>query len=100
MQLSCRPNPRFFCYEVTARVRSAVFKFRLRQAVVGSAISQDLETINAAIRSAQAHKAEQILLALSWADTWRRDLICERLRVLPLPVLLLPDQSVTRFFHK
>ena len=59
-----------------------------------SAISQDLGTINAAIRSAQAHKAEQILLALSWADAWRRDLICERLRVLPLPVLLLPDRSV------
>ena len=63
-------------------------------AVVVPPYPNDLETINAAIRSAQTHKAEQILLALSWADTWRRDLICERLRVLPLPVLLLPDRSV------
>ena len=45
--------------------------------------------------SAQANEAECVLLALRWINKWHRDLICERLRALPLPVLLLPDRFVS-----
>ena len=53
-----------------------------------------LNVVDAAIAAARALSAEQIVLALRWVDVSRRDLICERLQVLPLPVLLLPDQFV------
>jgi undecaprenyl-phosphate galactose phosphotransferase/putative colanic acid biosynthesis UDP-glucose lipid carrier transferase len=39
-----------------------------------------------------------ILLALQWSDEYRRNLICERLQALPIPVLLLPDQHVESIF--
>jgi Undecaprenyl-phosphate glucose phosphotransferase len=57
--------------------------------------SDEAEVIDSAIEAAQATKAEEVFLALPWGDRDRRGLICERLRVLPLPVFLLPDQSVT-----
>ena len=41
-----------------------------------------------------------ILLALQWSDTYRRDLICERLQVLPIRVMLLPDQHVDSIFAR
>ena len=53
----------------------------------------DIDIVDAAIRSAQANNAEQILLAMRWSDAWRKDLICERLRLLPVPAFLLPDRS-------
>lgn len=57
-------------------------------------LCKDLAIIDAGIKAAQVARAEKILLVLPWSDTERRDLICRRLRVLPLPVLLLPDRSV------
>ena len=54
----------------------------------------DIDIVDAAIRSAQASNAEQILLAMRWSDGWRKDMICERLRLLPVPAFLLPDRSV------
>lgn len=42
-----------------------------------------------------ARWAEQVLLALEWADERQRNLVCERLQVLPVSVLLLPDQQVS-----
>ena len=60
-----------------------------------SRIAPDLGVIDSAIKVAQAQHAEQILLALCWVDASRRDAICERLQVLPLPVLLLPDHFVS-----
>ena len=51
--------------------------------------------VDAGITAAQATEARYVLLALRWTDTRRRDLICERLRALPLPVLLLPDRFVS-----
>ena len=56
--------------------------------------------IDAAIAAARGRNAEQILLALSWVDTRRRDLLVKMLRVLPLPVLLLPDRPVRRVFSQ
>ncbi len=55
--------------------------------------SRDLEVIKDAIRAARAHQAENVFLAIAWGDLRRRKLICERLRVLPVPILLLPDWS-------
>jgi undecaprenyl-phosphate galactose phosphotransferase/putative colanic acid biosynthesis UDP-glucose lipid carrier transferase len=63
-----------------------------------SSAGQDLAVIDAGITAAQTGRAEQVLLAMGWADQKRRDLICERLRVLPIPVLLLPDRSLNLVF--
>ena len=41
-----------------------------------------------------------MLLALQWNDEHRRNLICERLQIVPLPVLLLPDQHVELIFSR
>jgi undecaprenyl-phosphate galactose phosphotransferase/putative colanic acid biosynthesis UDP-glucose lipid carrier transferase len=61
-------------------------------------LRKDLAIVDAGIKAAQAARAEQILLALPWSDTERRSLICKHLRALPLPVLLLPDRSVSSLF--
>ena len=57
--------------------------------------AEDLAVVDAGINAAQSKRAEQVLLAMRWVDTSRRDSIRERLRVLPLPVMLLPDRSVS-----
>jgi Undecaprenyl-phosphate glucose phosphotransferase len=62
--------------------------------------SCERDVANAAIVAARAINAEQILLALSWADTRRRDFLSEKLRVLPLPVRLLPDQAADSIFSR
>jgi undecaprenyl-phosphate galactose phosphotransferase/putative colanic acid biosynthesis UDP-glucose lipid carrier transferase len=54
----------------------------------------DLDVLDDAIESARKNRAEIILLALRWTDILRRDLVRERLQVLPLPVFLLPDHFV------
>ncbi|WP_074119894.1 undecaprenyl-phosphate glucose phosphotransferase [Bradyrhizobium sp. AS23.2] len=55
--------------------------------------SRDSEIITNAIRAARTHEAEKVLIAISWNDEQRRKLICERLRILPVPIFLLPDRS-------
>jgi Undecaprenyl-phosphate glucose phosphotransferase len=55
--------------------------------------SRDLEIIKDAIRATRALEAENVFIAIAWSDLQRRKLICERLRVLPVPILLLPDWS-------
>jgi Undecaprenyl-phosphate glucose phosphotransferase len=60
-----------------------------------SNVARELAVLDAGIKCAQSKRAEQVLLAIPWADAARRDLICERLRALPVPVLLLPDQFVS-----
>jgi Undecaprenyl-phosphate glucose phosphotransferase len=55
--------------------------------------SRDLETIKDAICAARAREAEKVFISIAWSDLQRRKLICERLRVLPIPILLLPDSS-------
>jgi Undecaprenyl-phosphate glucose phosphotransferase len=61
---------------------------------------RDAHVVDSAIAAARGTNAEQILLALSWVDTRRRDLLVKMLRILPLPVLLLPDRSVRRVFSQ
>jgi len=58
-------------------------------------IEHDIAIVDSGIRAAQTDGAEQVLLAIRWVDTGRRDIICERLRALPLSVLLLPDRFVS-----
>jgi undecaprenyl-phosphate galactose phosphotransferase/putative colanic acid biosynthesis UDP-glucose lipid carrier transferase len=55
--------------------------------------ARDLEVIKDTIEAARTHQADKVLIATVWSDLQRRKLICERLRVLPVPVLLLPDTS-------
>jgi undecaprenyl-phosphate galactose phosphotransferase/putative colanic acid biosynthesis UDP-glucose lipid carrier transferase len=50
--------------------------------------------LRAAVNTARANDAEMVLMAIGWTDKARYDLIRERLRALPLPVVLLPDRSV------
>ena len=61
-------------------------------------IDQEVGIIDAAVAAARSANAEQVLLALGWADTRRRDLVSRALRVLPLPVLLLPDRFARPIF--
>jgi Undecaprenyl-phosphate glucose phosphotransferase len=55
--------------------------------------SRDLEIIKDAICAARAHEAEKVFISIAWSDLQRRKSICARLRVLPIPILLLPDSS-------
>ena len=70
------------------------FELALAADAARSKIVHDGAVIDSGIMAARALDAEQVLLALRWADTRRTDFICERLRALPLPVFLLPDRSV------
>jgi Undecaprenyl-phosphate glucose phosphotransferase len=80
-----------------------VRRFELRsatahnQSVVShdATITEDVALLNSIIASVQFDQPERILLALRWSDVNRRQSICERLRALPLSVLLLPDNSVS-----
>jgi undecaprenyl-phosphate galactose phosphotransferase/putative colanic acid biosynthesis UDP-glucose lipid carrier transferase len=60
--------------------------------------NHDALVVERAMATTRTTNAEQIVLALSWVDTRRRDLLVKMLRILPLPVLLLPDRSVRRLF--
>jgi undecaprenyl-phosphate galactose phosphotransferase/putative colanic acid biosynthesis UDP-glucose lipid carrier transferase len=73
----------------------ARFEFPQASDHVQANIAHDAQIVDAAIKAARTNRAAQVLLALRWVDASRRDLICERLRVLPLPVLLLPDRFVS-----
>lgn len=70
------------------------FELPLRQAEDDCWMQGDLPVLDGAIQSARVNQAEIILLALRWNDTLRRDFIRERLQMLPLPILLLPDRFV------
>lgn len=54
-------------------------------------VDSGVATLDRAIARARQLRAEAIFLALPWKQRHRRTWICERLRVLPLPIMLLPD---------
>jgi Undecaprenyl-phosphate glucose phosphotransferase len=58
-----------------------------------SEAKSDSAPLENAIARARQHRAEAIFLALPWSQRDRRARICERLSVLPLPILLLPDRT-------
>ncbi len=57
-------------------------------------MTDSVAVLDAAVDVARTGQADVVLLAIRWKDKDRYDLVRERLRALPLPVLLLPDQSV------
>jgi Undecaprenyl-phosphate glucose phosphotransferase len=63
-------------------------------------VNHEIGIIDSAIAAARHANAEQILLALGWADVRRRDLLARMLRVLPIPVLLLPDRFARPIFSQ
>ena len=68
--------------------------------LAGANYAEGLRLIDEAIQFTRANSVDCILLALQWSDERRRDLICERLQALPIPVLLLPDQHVESIFSR
>ncbi len=61
---------------------------------------EGLSLIDEAIHFTRSNRVDCILLALQWSDERRRDLICERLQALPIPVRLLPDRHVESIFSR
>ena len=57
-----------------------------------------LRVIDEAIDFTRSNSVDCVLLAMQWNDEHRRNWICERLQILPIPVLLLPDQHVELIF--
>ena len=53
-----------------------------------------LRLIDEAVQFARAQRVDCVLLALQWNNQRLRNLICDRLQVLPIRVLLLPDQHL------
>jgi len=58
----------------------------------GVEIGQEKGVADSAIAAAKLTHADQVLLAITWADSERRQFVSSQLRILPLPVLLLPDR--------
>ena len=59
-------------------------------------LQRDVAVVDDAIEAARVHDVQFVLLALKWSNGRRRDLISERLQILPVPVLLLPDEHTRR----
>jgi undecaprenyl-phosphate galactose phosphotransferase/putative colanic acid biosynthesis UDP-glucose lipid carrier transferase len=57
-------------------------------------LQSDLAIVDDAIEAARVHNVQFVLLALNWSNGRRRDLVSERLQLLPVPVLLLPDKYI------
>ena len=64
----------------------------------GSVYADSLRVIEEAIQFTRSNRVDCVLLALQWNDERLRNLICERLQILPIPVLLLPDQHILSIF--
>jgi undecaprenyl-phosphate galactose phosphotransferase/putative colanic acid biosynthesis UDP-glucose lipid carrier transferase len=60
----------------------------------------ELRLLDKAIHFSRSNSVDCILLALQWSDERRRNMICDRLQVLPIPILLLPDQHVESIFSR
>ncbi len=61
---------------------------------------EHLGVVDAAIELARLRDAERVLLAVNWSDSRLRNLICERLQLLPLPVWLLPDRNIASILSR
>jgi undecaprenyl-phosphate galactose phosphotransferase/putative colanic acid biosynthesis UDP-glucose lipid carrier transferase len=59
-------------------------------------LERDIAIVDAAIEAARLHEVQFVLLALKWSNGRRRELISKRLQILPVPVLLLPDDHIRR----
>lgn len=57
--------------------------------------ASDKDALKAAVQFARQHRVEEIVLAMQWSDIERLDAVRARLRSVPLPVKLLPDEVVS-----
>ncbi|MFG1274019.1 undecaprenyl-phosphate glucose phosphotransferase [Xanthobacter flavus] len=57
--------------------------------------ASDKDALKAALQFARQHRVEEIVLAMPWSDVDRLDAVRARLRSVPLPVKLLPDEIVS-----
>jgi Undecaprenyl-phosphate glucose phosphotransferase len=59
------------------------------------AMSQrEVAALDRAIRAGRLNNADEIVLAFSWGDARKLELVCDHLRASPLPVQLLPDSRI------
>jgi Undecaprenyl-phosphate glucose phosphotransferase len=70
-----------------------------RELTSSAAETRDLATIDEAIRLARSTDTDTIFLALRWNDV-RWQSVAARLRILPIPVFLLPDSTTTPIFER
>lgn len=60
----------------------------------GALTADEIETLKSAIQFARQQRVEEIVLAMPWGNLARLDAVRARLRALPVPVKLLPDEAV------
>lgn len=66
-----------------------------RDAANGEVLSAlDKDALKAALQFARQNRVEEIVLAMPWSDIERLDAVRAKLRSVPLPVKLLPDEAV------
>lgn len=70
---------------------------RNNAASLSSGLKAHTETVLKRVREASA---EEIVLALSWSDPDDIELLVDRLRLIPLPVRLLPDRAVSTVLRR
>jgi undecaprenyl-phosphate galactose phosphotransferase/putative colanic acid biosynthesis UDP-glucose lipid carrier transferase len=70
--------------------------------LAGSQIISDALSVIAqnAIEAARSEAVVEILLLIGWQHTKHIETIVEKLSILPIPVHLLPDESVTRYLGR
>src|SRR6516165_6031261 len=75
------------------------FEVEQEECVKGNKPSLRLRaTIEKAIEAARAESVAEVLLLIGWEQSWTIERITKMLSVLPLPVYLVPDENVVRFF--
>ncbi|MFG1344753.1 undecaprenyl-phosphate glucose phosphotransferase [Xanthobacter autotrophicus DSM 431] len=57
--------------------------------------AEDFDTLKSALQFARQQRIEEIVLAMPWTNLDRLDAVRSRLRALPVPVKLLPDDAVS-----
>ncbi|MEP9357054.1 undecaprenyl-phosphate glucose phosphotransferase [Xanthobacter sp. KR7-65] len=60
----------------------------------GGLTPEDIDSLKNALQFARQNRIEEIILAMPWSDIERLDAVRARLRSVPLPVKLLPDEAV------
>ncbi|MFG1351458.1 undecaprenyl-phosphate glucose phosphotransferase [Xanthobacter autotrophicus] len=63
-------------------------------AATGALSTEELDTLKSAIQFARQQRIEEIVIAMPWSNLERLDAVRARLRALPVPVKLLPDEAV------
>jgi Undecaprenyl-phosphate glucose phosphotransferase len=66
----------------------------------GDLAGHDRSAIDKAIELARRESADEVVLAVSWSDAARLDVLRHHLRILPLPVRLLPDRIATEILKQ